>query len=88
MGPQAGIVEAGGFPKGVIAPAVSITSEVVEGLEFAKDGEVCGGAESHFEFRQGSDLVAEQVLAEGLGIEDKWSHNVIVPTDCIFQSEL
>ena len=61
---------------------------VVEGLEFAKDGEVRGGAESVFEFGQGSDLVAEQVLAEGLGIEGRWSHNVIVPTDCAFQSEL
>jgi hypothetical protein len=67
---------------------VSITRKVVEGLEFAKDGEVRGGAESVFEFGQGSDLVAEQVLAEGLGIEGKWSHNVIVPTDCVFQSEL
>jgi len=31
--------------------------KVVEGLEFAKDGEVRGGAESVFEFGQGSDLV-------------------------------
>ena len=30
---------------------------VVEGLEFAKDSEVRGGAESVFEFGQGSDLV-------------------------------
>jgi hypothetical protein len=32
--------------------------------------------------------VAQQVLADGLGIEGEWSHNVIVPTDCIFKSEL
>jgi hypothetical protein len=88
LGPQAGIVETGGFTEGVIAPAVSITREVVEGFEFAKDGEVCGGAENVFEFGQGSDLVAEQVLAEGSGIEGTWSHNVIVPTACVYQSEL
>ena len=58
VGPQTDVVEAGGFTKGVIAPAVSITGEVVEGLEFAKDGEVRGGAESVFEFWQSSDLVA------------------------------
>jgi hypothetical protein len=28
------------------------------------------------------------VFAEGLGIEGEWSHNVIVPTGCVFQSEL
>src|SRR6266436_6562240 len=89
VGPQAGIVEADGFTEGIVAPAVSVTREVVEELEFAKDGEVRGGgAESVFEFGQGGDLVAKQVLAEGLGIEGKWSHNVIVPTDCVFQSEL
>jgi hypothetical protein len=28
------------------------------------------------------------VLAEGLGIEGEWTHNVIVPTEQAFQSEL
>ena len=88
VGPQTGVVEAGGFTEGVIAPAVGITGEVVEGLEFAKDGEVGGGAESVFEFRQSSDFVAQQVLPQDLGVEGEWSHNVIVPTDCVFQSEL
>src|SRR6202162_2831644 len=64
VGPQAGIVEAGSFTEGVIAPAVSITREVVEALEFAKDGEVGGGAENVFEFRPSSDFVAQQVLAQ------------------------
>src|ERR1700693_6651842 len=72
VGPQAGIVEAGGFTEGVIAPAVSLTGEVVEGLVFAEDGEGRGGAESVFEFRQGGDLVAEEVLAEGLGVGGEW----------------
>jgi hypothetical protein len=63
---------------------VSITGEVVQALEFAKDGEVGGGAESVFEFPQSSDFVAEQVLAKDLGIEGEWSHNVIVPTSHLF----
>jgi hypothetical protein len=88
VGPQAGIVEAGDFTEGVIAPAVSITGEVVQTLEFAKDGEVGGGAESVFEFRQSSDFVAQQVLAKDLGIEGDRSHNVIVPTDSFLKSEL
>jgi len=88
VGPQAGIVEAGGFTEGVIAPAVGITGEVVEALEFAKDGEVRGGAENVFEFRQSSDLVAQQVLAKDLGGEGEGAHNVIVPTCLGVQSEL
>jgi hypothetical protein len=32
--------------------------------------------------------VAQQVLAKDLGIEGEWSHNVIVPTDYFFKSEL
>ena len=78
VGPQAGIVEAGGFTKGIIAPAVSIAGEIVEALEFAKDGEVRGGAESVFEFRQGNDFVAQQVLAKNLRVEGE-GDNVIVP---------
>lgn len=88
VGPQAGIVEVDGFTEGIVAPAVSVAREVVEELEFAKDGEVRGGAESIFEFGQGGDLVAKQVLAERLGVEGEWSHNVIVPTGCSLQSEL
>ena len=80
MGPKTGVVEAGGFTEGVVAAAMSIAGKVVERLEFAKDGEVSGGAEGVFEFRQGSDFVAQQVLAKDLGIEGEGSHNVIVPT--------
>jgi hypothetical protein len=32
--------------------------------------------------------MVKQMLAEGLGIEREWSHNVIVPTSRVFQSEL
>ena len=46
VGPQAGVVEAGDFAKGIVAAAMSIAGEVIEELEFAKDGEVGGGAES------------------------------------------
>jgi len=88
LGPQACVVEASGFAEGIVAAAMGIAGEVIQKLELAKDGEVGGGTESALEFGQGCDFVAEQVFAEGLGIEGEWSHNVIVPTGCVFQSEL
>jgi hypothetical protein len=44
-GPQAGVVEAGGFSESVVAPAMSIAGQVVEEFEFTKDGEAGVGAE-------------------------------------------
>jgi hypothetical protein len=88
LGPQTVVVEAGGFPEGVVAAAMSVAGKVVERLELAKDGEVSGGAENVFEFRQSSDFVAQQVLAKDLGIEGERSHNVIVPTKFTINSEL
>src|SRR5713101_9061172 len=88
LGPQAGVVEASGFAEGIVAAAMGIAGQVIQKLELAKDGEVGGGTESALEFGQGCDFVAAQVFAEGLGIEGEWSHNVIVPTGRIFQSEL
>jgi hypothetical protein len=67
---------------------MGIAGQVIQELEFAKHGEVGAGAESVFEFGQGGDFVAYQVLAEGLGIEGEWAHNVIVPTEPTFNSEL
>ena len=78
----------GGFAEGIVAAAMGIAGQVIQKLELAKDGEVSGSTESAFEFGQGCDFVAAQVFAEGLGIEGEWSHNVIVPTGCVFQSEL
>ena len=79
MGPQAGIVEAGAFAEGIVAAAMSIAGQIVEELEFAKDGEIGGGTEDLFEFGQGGDFVPKEVLAEELGVEGEGSHNVIVP---------
>jgi hypothetical protein len=88
MGPQAGVVEAGGFAKGIVAAAMGITGQVIQELKLAKDGEVDRGAENAFELGQSHDFMVKPVLAEGLGIETEWSHNVIVPTSRVFQSEL
>ena len=88
VGLQAGVVEARRFAEGIVTAAMSIAGEVIQELELAKDGEVGRGAQSALEFRQRGDFVAQQVLADGLGIEQEWSHNVIVPTVCLFQSEL
>ena len=79
MGPQAVVIEAGGFTERVVTPAMSIAGEVVEELEFAKDGETDSGAEGLLEFGQRRDFVAPQVLAEDPGVEGGGSHNVIVP---------
>jgi hypothetical protein len=82
--PQAKVIEAGSFTEGIVTTAMGIAGEVIEELEFAENGEVGAGPESLFEFGQGGDFVAPQVLAEGLGIEGEWAHNVIVPTEPIF----
>ena len=86
--PQTRVVEAGSFAEGIVATAMRIAGQVIEELEFAKDGEAGVSAESVFEFGQGCDFVAEQVLAEGLRIEGDWAHNVIVPTEEASQPEL
>jgi hypothetical protein len=86
--PQAGVIEADGFAEGIVGAGMGLSGQVIQELELAKDGEFGSGAKSVFEFGQGSDLVAQQVLAEALGIEGEWAHNVIVPTDCVLESEL
>ena len=88
MGPQADIVEAGGFAEGIVTAAMGIAGEVIQEFEFSKDGEVGAGAESRFQFGQSSDFVAQEMLAESLGVEGERAHNVIVPTSTTFQSEL
>ena len=88
VGPQADIVEAGGLAEGIVTAAMGITGEIIQELKLAEDGEIGAGAESGFEFGQGSDFVAQEMLAESLGVEGEWAHNVIVPTRRVFQSEL
>jgi len=88
VGPQADIVEAGGFAEGIVTAAMGIAGKVIQELELSKDGEVGGGAESGSEFGQSSDFVAQEMLAESLRVEGEWSHNVRVPTSRVFQSEL
>ena len=68
MGPQADVVEAGSFAEGIVTAAMGIAGQVIEEFEFAKDGEVGGGAESLLEFGESSDFVAQEVLAEDLGV--------------------
>jgi hypothetical protein len=45
---------------------MGIAGEVIQELELAKDGEIGAGAECSFEFGQGSDSVAQEMLAESL----------------------
>ena len=83
MGPQADVVEAGGFAEGIVTAAMGIAGEVIEELEFSKDGEVGAGAESSFEFGQSSNFVAQEMLAESLRVEGERAHNVRVHTPCM-----
>jgi hypothetical protein len=69
MGPQADIVEAGGFAEGIVTAAMGIAGKVIQEFELSKDREIGGGAESGFEFGQSSDFVAQEMLAESLGVE-------------------
>ena len=88
MGPQADVVEAGGFAEGIVTAAVGIAGEVIQEFELSKDGEVGAGAENRSELRQSSDFVAQEMLAESLGVEGEWAHNVRVPIRRTLQSEL
>lgn len=58
---------------------MGIAGQVVEKFEFAKDGEVGGGAEGLLQLRQGGDFAAEEVFAQELGVEGDGPHNVKVP---------
>src|SRR5205823_14050820 len=84
VGPQACVVEARSFAEGIVTATMGIAGEVIQEFELAKDGEVGTGAESSFKFGQSSDFVAQEMLAESLGVEGEWAHNVIVPTRRVF----
>ena len=77
--PEAGVIETRDLAKRIEAAAMGIAGQVVENFEFAKDGEVGGGAEGLLQLRQGGDFVAQEVFAKELGVEGGGSHNVIVP---------
>jgi len=44
--------------------AVDMAGQAIRELELSKDGEIGGGAESHFELGHSSDFVAEEMLTE------------------------
>jgi hypothetical protein len=69
VGPQANVVETGGFAEGIVTAAMGIAGEVIQELELSKDGEVGVGAESRFEFGQSSDFVPQEMFAESLWVE-------------------
>jgi hypothetical protein len=85
VGPQPPIIKAGDVGKSVEAPAMRIAGEIADSLELAEHGESCIGAQHPFEFREVSDFVCAQVLAEGRRVEGGGAHNVIVPTQGSFK---
>jgi hypothetical protein len=64
VGPEADVIETGGFAEGIVTAAMGIAGEIIQEFELSIDGEVGGGAESRFEFGQGGDFVAQEMLAE------------------------
>ena len=59
---------------------MSVAGEIIERLQFAKDGEIGIGAKNPFELGQIGDLVPAKVLAKLRGIEGRGPHNVRVRT--------
>jgi len=70
----------GNFGQGVEAAPMGIAGEVAELLQFAKHGDVGGGAQCALQLGQISDLVPAEILAQDGGLERGGSHNVIVHT--------
>lgn len=88
VGPQPAIVKLGDVGERVKTPAMGVAGEVAELLKLAEHGERRVGAQHPFEFRQVSDFVAAQVVAESRRVEGGGAHNVIVPTSGPFKYEL
>jgi hypothetical protein len=57
------MVESGGLAEGIITATMRLAGQVIQSLQLAKDSEIGGCAERLFEFGQGSDFVAQPVLA-------------------------
>ena len=88
MRPQSISVEAGDLTQRVVTSAMGIAGERVELLQFSEDRQVHGGAKSTLEFIEGGHLGLEQVFTQYVGVEEGWSHNVIVPTISLSLSAL
>src|SRR5262249_6249889 len=68
------------FGQRIEAPAMSVAGEVIQLLQFTKDGEIGGCAENALQLGQIGDLVTAKMLAQHGGLERSRSHNVIVHT--------
>ena len=73
--PQAMVVEAGRLAQGVIAAAVGVGGDVVQGSELAQDSLPGGGSESVEQFGHGGHGLVEQQVTEGLRVEGGGPHN-------------
>jgi hypothetical protein len=65
-----------------------IAREISEGLQLSKHGEREVGTEHPLKIRESGNLLAEQILTQGFGVERGRSHNDIVPTSLLDMSEL
>ena len=58
---------------------MGVAGEVIQGFEFAKDGDIDGGADRLFQFVESGDLAMQEQRTQCIGAEEEWPHNVIVP---------
>ena len=78
--PESAIVEMSDFGQSIEAAAMRVAGEVIQLLQFTKDGETGTGAKHTFQFGQIGDFITAKILAQDRGLEGSWSHNVIVLT--------
>lgn len=52
VGPEAGVVEAGGFAEGIVTAAMGIARKIIQEFELSKDGEAGAGPENRLECKR------------------------------------
>ena len=60
MRPQPFVVETSNFAEGIVSTAMRVAGDVIQRLEFAKDGDIDGITESSLHLVERGDLVAQQ----------------------------
>jgi hypothetical protein len=88
MGPEAVVVETGNAPERGVTAAVRVTGQITERFQFPEHGEVDVGIQSAFQLSQSGDFMALEMPLEDLRIENRWPHNVRVPSERRDHSEL
>jgi len=87
VGPESAVIETGDLIEGIIAAAMGIAGKLAQGFQFAEDGEVHIRLQGALEISKTRDRVTPQISSYGLGIVNRWPHNVRIPTQRRDESE-